>query len=85
MSALTLYIIFALATGIAAWYELYWPLISAARGFGIRNDVTCAPVLGSVVFICITTLIAPVMIVAVLVPSIGARFRAGMTDAVYKD
>lgn len=85
MSLITLYIIFALATGIAAWYELFWPLMSQARSFGIRNDITRSPWLSSFVYVCITTLVAPAIILAVLVPSMGVRFRTTMQETLFKE
>ena len=76
------YIIFALATSIFALIDIFMPVLREAREFGVRNVLTENPKLSYAVYFCISTLIAPLIILPVLVPSMNARFRNSLANLV---
>lgn len=76
------YIIFALATSIFALIDVFMPVLQEARDFGVQNVLTENPKLSYFVYVCISTLIAPLIILPLLVPSMNARFRASLANLV---
>lgn len=79
MDFLTVYILFAVTTALAALYELYWPVIKNLRqnnpdGMISKNWKTAliALVIGGLV-------LAPILVFSTVIPSYSNRFR----DALY--
>lgn len=69
MSFIYLCFICAFATGLTAWYTIWYPCITEAQDIGIKNELTLNPTLSGLVYIVIATLIFPVMIVVLLLPT----------------
>lgn len=84
MGLIEYYIIFALATAIACWYEFYWPVMQEARSQGIENVTTNNPVLSSIVYIIISTIIAPVLIIPFLSTEKSELFRNGLRRGIFE-
>jgi hypothetical protein len=78
------YIIFALATAIFALIDVFMPVLREAREFGVCNVLTENPKLSYLVYVCISTIIAPMIVVPLLVPSMNARFRASLHTMVHE-
>lgn len=76
------YIIFALATSIFALIDVFMPVLREAQEFGVKNTLTENPKLSYFVYLCISTLIAPMLVLPLLVPSMNARFRASLANMV---
>lgn len=76
------YIIFALTTAIFALVDVFMPVLRAAQDSGVNNTLTENPKLSYFVYLCITTIVAPMVILPLLVPSMNARFRDGMAVVV---
>lgn len=84
MGLIEYYIIFALATGIACWYEFYWPVMKEASNANIDNVTTRHPVLSSIVYIVISTIIAPVLIAPFLSTRKSEQFRQGLRKGIFE-
>ena len=76
------YIIFALATSIFALIDVFMPVLKEAKEFGVRNVLTENPKLSYFIYVCISTLIAPLIVLPVLVPSMNTRFRNSLANLV---
>lgn len=76
------YAIFALTTSLTLIYTLFWPVIRQAKLDGIDNAFTNAPLTSLVIFFIVNTVLAPVMIWLILVPSLYTNAEAGITRAV---
>ena len=76
------YIIFALATGVFALIDVFIPVLREARDFGVKNVLTENPKLSYFIYFCISAIIAPMIVLPVLVPSMNARFRASLANLV---
>lgn len=84
MGLIEYYIIFALTTAIACWYEFYWPVMREAKELGIENVTTNNPVLSSVVYIMISTVIAPVLVVPFFSSKKSELFRQGLRKGIFE-
>lgn len=76
------YIIFALATSIFALIDVFMPVLKEAKEFGVRNVLTENPKLSYFIYVCISTLIAPMIVLPLLVPSMNTRFRNSLANLV---
>ena len=76
------YIIFALATAIFALIDVFMPVLKEAKEFGVSNVLTDNPKLSYFVYVCISAIIAPMLIIPLLVPSMNTRFRNSLADMV---
>lgn len=76
------YIVFALTTAIFALIDIFMPVLREARDFGVKNVLTENPKLSCFVYLCITAIIAPLVVLPVLVPSMNVRFRASLANMV---
>lgn len=85
MGLIEYYLIFALATGIACWYEFYWPVMQEARTAGVINVVTSNPLLSSVVYIVMSTIIAPVLIIPFLSTRKSELFKEGLRKSIFEE
>lgn len=85
MTAFYIYCILALATGLSAAYELFYPLVKQAQAAGVVNEITENPKLSIFVFIVVGTLTAPLLICMILVPALFISARIGMEREVMKE
>lgn len=82
MTFVEYYIIFALTTAIFALIDVFIPVLREVKNFGISNVLTENPKLSCLVYFCLTTLIAPFIILPTIVPSMNVRFRESMLRIV---
>lgn len=76
------YIIFALTTAIFAWLDVFGPLLSQARQDGVKNVLTENPKISVVVYLCISTVMAPFIIMPLIVPSMNTRFKDSLNRTI---
>lgn len=82
MGLIELYLIFAITTAITAWWGFFKPLISEAKEAGISNTLVDAPIISGLVFIMISTLLAPFIISALIFPMQGELFKTGLQRVI---
>ena len=78
MEIVVYYIIFALATALTTLVRYYIPVLRQCRLQGVRNAITENPLLGITVFVMVTSVLAPVLVTTLLVPSHGYQFVEGL-------
>jgi uncharacterized membrane protein YdjX (TVP38/TMEM64 family) len=82
MGLIEYYLIFAFTTSIFALIDIFIPVMQQARKAGVDNVLTQNPKLSYFVYFCITAIIAPIIILPVIVPSMNTRFREGLSNTV---
>lgn len=82
MELIWYYLIFAVSTGLVNCIFLLAPVIALARAEGVRNVFTYNTKIAYTVYFFISTLIAPLTILPILVDSVGARFREGLARTI---
>lgn len=85
MEPIEYYFIFAVATALSCCYEFFWPAIKEAQLLGIQNEFTEYPKLSAFIYICISALIAPVLVIPLVLTSSGERFRNGLRNTIVND
>jgi hypothetical protein len=84
MGLIGYYLLFALSASLTSCYVWYWPILQKAKAQNIVNTLTLNPVLGLVVYTGVTALVAPIIVLPLLVPSIGDRFACGLEREMLK-
>jgi hypothetical protein len=84
MDLIGYYLLFAFSTSLTACYVWFWPLLQKAMAQGVKNALTKAPILGVFIYILVTALIAPVIVLPILVPKMGENFARGLERELLK-
>ena len=84
MDALTVYLVFAITTGICCWLFFYIPIVHEARRLGIDNTFTRSPVISSITYICISILVAPSLFIPIFSEEKGQLFRKALRSEILK-
>jgi hypothetical protein len=84
MDVMGYYLLFAFSTSLTACYSWFWPILSNARNKGVTNSLTKSPVLSIVIYILITTVIAPIIVFPILIPKMGESFARGLERELLK-
>ena len=84
MDALTLYLVFAVTTGICCWLFFYVPIVHEARRLGIDNTFTRSPVISSITYVCISILVAPSLFIPIFSEEKGQLFRKALRSEILK-
>jgi hypothetical protein len=84
MELISYYLLFALSTAIAACYLWFWPMVQQAKAQGVQNSFTEYPVLSTVVYVLISTVVAPLLVPPMLSENIAKRFQAGLHREIFK-
>lgn len=84
MDLIGYYLLFAFSTSLTACYVWFWPILQQAQTRGISNALTRAPVLSIFIYILVTALIAPVIVLPLLVPKMGDSFARGLERELMK-
>ena len=84
MDALTIYLVFALTTGICCWLFFYVPIAKEAKQIGIDNTFTRSPIISSITYICVSTLIAPSLFIPLFSQERGKLFRQALRSEILK-
>lgn len=77
MTLLTLYCIFALTTAIVSVYELLLPVVSAQKK-PVHNKLLII-----ITFFIINVIIAPLVFLSCIVPSMGLRFQEALDVGLF--
>jgi hypothetical protein len=84
MELISYYLLFALSTAIAACYLWFWPMVQQAKTQGVQNSFTEYPLLSTVVYVLISTVVAPLLVPPMLSETIAQRFQAGLHREIFK-
>ena len=84
MDWLTLYLVFAITTGICCWLFFYVPIVHEARRLGIDNTFTRSPVISSITYVCISILVAPSLFGPIFSQEKGELFRKALRSEILK-
>lgn len=84
MDWLIIYVVFALTTSICAWLFYYMPIVREARQRSINNSFTNSPILSSIVYIVISTFIAPTIFVALFSNQHSKQFYEALRQEILK-
>lgn len=74
MDVIIVYIVFALSTAITCWFFFYRRALLELKAKNIQNQLTQRPVLSSIVYILISTVIAPLLVFPLLSRTAGTAF-----------
>lgn len=77
MMILVLYSIFCITTAIVALIDLLYPVMRD------QTETVSNPVLIPLVFFIISILIAPIVFLSCIVPSMGQRFREALETGLF--
>ena len=80
MSFIYIYILFALTTSLTALYEILMPVIRRRLSEVDKVDNILTT---TITFFILSTLIAPLLFLSCIIPSMGDRFRNALYDGLY--
>lgn len=84
MAIIEYYLIFSITTALVSLFGFYLPVLKEAKARGVNNVLTSSPILGSLIYLAVTTVLAPFVFPATILPAQGQMFRVGLERAVYK-
>lgn len=84
MGLIEYYVLFALSTSITACYLWFWPLLQKAKSQNITNSFTENPKLSTVIYVIISTLVAPILILPLLSSTLAEKFELGLSKEILK-
>lgn len=84
MDWITLYLVFAVTTGICCWLFFYVPIVQEARRLAVNNTFTRSPIISSVVYITISILVAPSVFIPIFNEEKGKLFRQALRSEILK-
>ena len=82
MEVIEIYLLFALTTGIASCILFLAPAIAQAKFIGIQNTFTESTWTSYIIYIIITSIVAPFTVLPIFIPSFAQRFQNGIGRAV---
>ena len=74
-----------LATAIMSWFKFYLNNLRIAQAMEIDNVFTRGPFLGGVVFFIMSLIFSPLLVPAVIVPSIEKAVFTGLGSVIQAD
>lgn len=84
MVLIEIYFFLAITTALTTWWGFFRPLLNEARDKGVNNVLTESPIIASIIFITISTALAPFLISAIIFPLHGEYFRLGLQRVIEK-
>lgn len=84
MGLIEYYLIFAITTSIFALIDVYVPTLKEAISKDVKNSLTANPKTSYVIYFIITAIIAPLVILPMLVPSMNERFRNSLSKIIHE-
>lgn len=82
MGVIGWYVLFALTTAIVAYYELIGPTIFQLEIIEPENNLIRYKFITMIIVVVSNFVIAPLIILPCLVPSMGTRFRAALLNSL---
>jgi uncharacterized membrane protein len=80
MIVLYIYALFALTTAFTSLYEILMPVINRRSKEGLETDSTF---MTYIIFFCMAFVLAPLLFLSCILPSMGERFRSSLYDGLY--
>lgn len=84
MELIGYYLLFAFSISITACIFWFSPLVRLAKQNEIENSFTQYPILSTVVYICISAVVAPLLIFPMLSDSMAEKFQDGLRREILK-
>lgn len=84
MGLIEYYVLFAFSTSITACYLWFWPLLQKAKSQKITNSFTDNPILSTIIYILISTIIAPVLLMPLFSNDMAEKFEHGLSKEILK-
>lgn len=85
MGIIEYYIIFCLTTALSCCYLFLWPVIKEAKELGVVNEFTEYPYFSCFVYIVLSALIAPILILPFLSNEKSEQFKNGLRNTIIND
>lgn len=79
------YLIFVFSTAFFALIDVFMPVLKQARTSGVKNTLTQNPKLSCTVYFFVTAVMAPLVFLPMLVPSMNERFRQSISNVVHEE
>ena len=84
MELIGYYILFAFSVSLTACYFWFWPLLQKAKASKVKNSFTEYPILSTVIYILISTVVAPLLVFPILNSNMAIRFETGLKKEMLK-
>jgi len=84
MGIVEYYLLFAFSTSITACYIWFYPLLQKARLNNVENGFTNNPKLSIVVYILVSTIFAPFLVLPLLFTKYAEAFERGLSKEILK-
>jgi len=84
MGLIEYYVLFAFSTSVTACYFWFWPLLQKAKERNIINSFTSYPILSILIYIFISAVIAPILVMPLLSNSMAEKFERGLSKEILK-
>lgn len=84
MELIGYYAIFAVSISITICIFYFWPLIVQAKAQGVVNAFTQHPKLSALVYIFLSSIVAPLLVLPLLSNQMAEKFQAGLAKEVLK-
>ncbi len=78
------YALFALSISLAATYLWFWPLLHEAKAQGIKNAFTDYPTLSILIYVTLSTIVAPILVFPMFSEEMAIRFKKGLKTEMLK-
>lgn len=82
MGVIGWYCLFALATALTSWYELFNPVLQQLEVAQPKNNLVTTKFLSFVIFVGAAFLTAPLLVLPCLHPKSGEVFRKSLFEAI---
>ena len=84
MELIGYYLLFAFSTSITACIFWFWPLVQQARASGITNTFTQYPKTSTIIYVLVSTVVAPLLIAPMFSEQMAKRFSIGLAKEILK-
>lgn len=84
MELIGYYLLFAFSISLSACYFWFWPVLQEAKAAGTKNSFTEYPVLSTVIYIVISTIVAPLLIFPMFSSKMALQFESGLRSEILK-
>lgn len=84
MELIGYYALFAFSISISACYLWFWPLIQEAKAKEVVNGFTKFPILSSLIYILVSAVAAPVLLLPMFSEEMADRFKHGLQNEILK-
>lgn len=82
MELIGYYLLFAFSTSITACIFWFWPLVQQAQASGIENTFTQYPKTSTVIYVLVSTVVAPLLIPPMFSEQMAQKFSSGLAREI---